>query len=116
MYHERFCKKSLNFKTIENESDLDNITFGIASIDRLKNYDKESKEFRYKEIHNISWDLVMVDEAHKLKEKNKKKKKFKKKKNKKYKLKNKKKKNKLNKVMERKRRYKTGINYKKRIP
>src|SRR3989339_527113 len=63
-------KFELDFKIIENESDLDNITFGIASIDRLKNYDKESKEFRYKEIHNISWDLVMVDEAHKLKEKN----------------------------------------------
>ncbi|HLD55560.1 MAG TPA: SNF2-related protein [Candidatus Nanoarchaeia archaeon] len=155
-------KFELDFKIIENESDLDNITFGIASIDRLKNYDKESKEFRYKEIHNISWDLVMVDEAHKLKEKNtvrwrfvdklqkkrfllltatpfqndlielynllhllKKghlgtikefKKKFLNQGNKRYPLNPKELKNKLDEVMVRRRRYETGINYKKRIP
>src|SRR3989339_774832 len=155
-------KFELDFKIIENESDLDNITFGIASMDRLKNYNKESKEFRYKEIHNISWDLVMVDEAHKLKEKNtvrwrfvdklqKKRfllltatpfqndlielynllhllkkghlgtikefrKKFLNQGNKRYPLNPKELKNKLDEVMVRRRRYETGINYKKRIP
>ncbi len=63
-------KFELDFKIIEKASDLENITFAIASIDRIKVFDKNLKEFRYKKIHNISWDLVMVDEAHKLKERN----------------------------------------------
>lgn len=63
-------KFELDFKIIEQASDLDNNNFVIASMDRIKIYDKKNKEFRYKELHDISWDLVMVDEAHKLKERN----------------------------------------------
>ncbi|MCW8965401.1 MAG: SNF2-related protein [Candidatus Pacearchaeota archaeon] len=63
-------KFELDFKIIEQSKDLDNITFAIASMDRIKIFDKKLKEFRYKKLHEISWDLVMVDEAHKLKEKN----------------------------------------------
>ena len=155
-------KFELDFKIIEQSSDLDNVFFAIASMDRIKIFDKKIKEFRYKKIHDISWDLVMVDEAHKLKEKNtarwkfvdkiqKKRfllltatpfqndlielynllhllkkghlgtinefrKKFLNQGNKRYPLNPKELKKKLDEVMVRRRRYETGIDYKKRTP
>jgi SNF2 family DNA or RNA helicase len=63
-------KFELNFKIVENEIDIKNTFFAIASLDRVKGLNKNTGDFKYKEIHNISWDLVLVDEAHKLKEKN----------------------------------------------
>jgi SNF2 family DNA or RNA helicase len=63
-------KFELDFKIIEKEEDWKNATFAIASIDRVKIYNKETGEFRHKIAHEVSWDLLMIDEAHKLKEKN----------------------------------------------
>jgi SNF2 family DNA or RNA helicase len=63
-------KFDLDFKIIEQASDLDNNSFVIASMDRIKIFDRKLKEFRYKKLQDTSWDLVLVDEAHKLKERN----------------------------------------------
>ncbi|MEK6818413.1 MAG: SNF2-related protein [Nanoarchaeota archaeon] len=62
-------KFELDFKIIENENDWNNSNLVIASIDRVKNYDKESGRFRHYKAHEQSWDLLIVDEAHKLKDK-----------------------------------------------
>lgn len=63
-------KFELDFKIIESEKDWDNASFVIASIDRVKHYNKELAQFRHAGAHGIVWDLLIVDEAHKLKEKN----------------------------------------------
>jgi len=61
-------KFELDFKIIEKESDWTTCNFAIASLDKVKNYNKEIKAFRHNRAHEITWDLVMVDEAHKLKD------------------------------------------------
>ncbi len=61
-------KFELDFKIIENEEDWGTAKFAIASIDRVKNFNKKQKEFKHKRAHEINWDLLMVDEAHKLKD------------------------------------------------
>ena len=63
-------KFELDFKIIEKESDWDGVSLAIASIDRVKIFDRKTGDFRHKKVHEISWDLLMVDEAHKLKESN----------------------------------------------
>lgn len=61
-------KFELDFKIIETAEDWDRFNFVIASLDRVKIYDRELKSFRHKKAHETVWDLVVVDEAHKLKE------------------------------------------------
>jgi len=68
--HELKDKFELDFKVIEKDSDWDNATLALASIDKVKIFDKNTGDFKHKKAHQISWDLLMVDEAHKLKEKN----------------------------------------------
>jgi SNF2 family DNA or RNA helicase len=63
-------KFELDFNILECEDDWKKNNFLIASIDRVKGFDKEIKGFRHKKAHDILWDLVIFDEAHKLKEKN----------------------------------------------
>jgi len=63
-------KFELDFKIIESPDDWGKFDFSIASIDRVKIFDKEIRNFRHKKAHEVLWDLVLVDEAHKLKEKN----------------------------------------------
>ncbi len=63
-------KFDLNFHIIESVDDWNKYDFCIASIDRVKIFDKKKLQFKHKGAHEISWDLVIVDEAHKLKEKN----------------------------------------------
>jgi SNF2 family DNA or RNA helicase len=63
-------KFELDFKIIENESDWSTADLIIASMDRVKIYDKEINDFRHNEAHKIAWDLLIVDEAHKLKDRN----------------------------------------------
>jgi len=63
-------KFELDFKIVEKESDWDSGNFLIASLDRVKLFDRKSGEFKHKRAHEIEWDLLMVDEAHKLKESN----------------------------------------------
>jgi SNF2 family DNA or RNA helicase len=60
-------KFELDFRIIENEDDWDKSDFIIASIDRVKIFDKGLKRFRHDKAHQIPWDLLIVDEAHKLK-------------------------------------------------
>jgi len=60
-------KFELDFRIIENEDDWDKSDFVIASIDRVKIFDKGLKRFRHDKAHKIPWDLLIVDEAHKLK-------------------------------------------------
>jgi SNF2 family DNA or RNA helicase len=64
-------KFELDFKIIEKTEDWNEKNpFVIASIDRVKGFDKENRRFRHYKAQEISWDLVLVDEAHKLKERN----------------------------------------------
>ncbi len=62
-------KFNLDFKIIEKEEDWTSSNFIIASIDKVKTFNKIKKEFRHKQAHEHTWDLLMVDEAHKLKDK-----------------------------------------------
>lgn len=68
--HELNDKFELDFKIIEKESDWDEASLVIASIDRIKIFDRKKGDFKHKKAHDIPWDLLMVDEAHKLKESN----------------------------------------------
>ncbi|MBS3079066.1 DEAD/DEAH box helicase family protein [Candidatus Pacearchaeota archaeon] len=61
-------KFEIDFGIIENENDWEKYNLAIASIDRVKSYDRENKKFKHEQCHNISWDLLIVDEAHKLKD------------------------------------------------
>lgn len=63
-------KFELDFKIIEKKSDWNKTDLAIASIDRVKAFDRRKGEFKHKKAHEISWDILMVDEAHKLKEAN----------------------------------------------
>ena len=65
--HDKF---NLDFKIIENESDWDNVQFAIASVDRVKTFDRENGRFRHEKAHSIPWDILIVDEAHKMKQRN----------------------------------------------
>jgi len=62
-------KFELEFKIIEKEGDWDKVNFAIASLDRVKTYNREKGKYRHQRAHEISWDLLIVDEAHKLKDK-----------------------------------------------
>ena len=62
-------KFDLNFSIIENKAQWEEINFAIASIDRVKGYDLEKGKFKHDKVHDIEWDLLIVDEAHKLKDK-----------------------------------------------
>ena len=60
-------KFNLDFNIIEHESDWDH-NFVIASLDRVKIYDLALRKFRHSRAHEIGWDILIVDEAHKLKD------------------------------------------------
>ena len=62
-------KFNIDFNIIESPADWGRYDFSIASIDRVKIFDKVQRKFRHSGAHAVSWDLVIVDEAHKLKEK-----------------------------------------------
>jgi len=63
-------KFELDFHVIESEKDWKKTNKAIASLDRVKIFDRKKGEFRHKKAHEISWDLLIVDEAHKLKARN----------------------------------------------
>lgn len=62
-------KFELSFTIIENEHAWDTAQYAIASIDRVKSYNLGLNRFRHYKAHEIPWDLLIVDEAHKLKDK-----------------------------------------------
>lgn len=61
-------KFNLDFKIIENEGDWEKFDFAIASIDRVKVFNNGKGKFRHAKAHDVNWDLLIVDEAHKLKD------------------------------------------------
>lgn len=61
-------KFNLNFRLITDKSDWNKIKYGIASLDRVKIFNKKLKKFEHDRAHEIYWDLIVVDEAHKLKD------------------------------------------------
>lgn len=63
-------KFELDFKIVESADDWKDAKFMIASLDRVKIFDSMKGEFKHKLAHEVAWDLVIVDEAHKLKERN----------------------------------------------
>ncbi len=62
-------KFELNFKEINKESEWENSGFAIASIDRVKNFNIKTNKFKHSGAHEIYWDIIIIDEAHKLKDK-----------------------------------------------
>ena len=60
-------KFNLDFKIIENENSWDNVELAVASIDRVKTFNKKTGGFSHYKAHQIQWDLLIVDEGHKLK-------------------------------------------------
>ncbi|MBR9703877.1 DEAD/DEAH box helicase family protein [Candidatus Pacearchaeota archaeon] len=62
-------KFELEFKDIETEKDWEDAEYAIASIDRIKNFNTKTNKFKHSQAHEIYWDLIIIDEAHKLKDK-----------------------------------------------
>ena len=60
-------KFNLEFKIIENENSWENAELAIASIDRVKTWNQKTGQFTHYKAHQIQWDLLIVDEGHKLK-------------------------------------------------
>ena len=60
-------KFQLKFDIIENSEQWANAKFVIASIDRVK-FQRNGSDFKHKAAHEVTWDLLIVDEAHKLKD------------------------------------------------
>ena len=63
-------KFNIKFNIIESENDWEGNDLIIASIDKVKIFDKEQGRFRHSRAHEIAWDMLIVDEAHKLKQRN----------------------------------------------
>jgi SNF2 family DNA or RNA helicase len=63
-------KFEIDFGIIESVEDWHKMDLVIASLDRVKIFDNFNRDFKHKPAHEIVWDLVVVDEAHKLKERN----------------------------------------------
>ncbi len=63
-------KFNLDFKEVNNENEWATCGFAIASIDRVKNFNTLTNEFKHSKAHDIYWDIIIIDEAHKLKDKN----------------------------------------------
>lgn len=62
-------KCELNFKEINNETEWENCELAIASIDKIKNFNTKTNKFKHYKAHEIYWDIIIIDEAHKLKNK-----------------------------------------------
>lgn len=61
-------KFNLDFHIIENTRSWRKSDLSIASLDRVKNFNQELGEYKHKYAHDIPWDIVIIDEAHKLKD------------------------------------------------
>jgi SNF2 family DNA or RNA helicase len=63
-------KFELDFEEVNKESEWENSKLAIASIDKVKNFNSRINEFKHSKAHEIYWDIIIIDEAHKLKNKN----------------------------------------------
>lgn len=61
-------KFDLHFSAISSEGDWGMHNLALASIDKVKTFDNDSGVFKHSKAHDITWDLLIVDEAHKLKD------------------------------------------------
>jgi len=61
-------KFDLDFREVNKESEWEGANFAIASIDRVKNFNNSKNEFKHLKAHEIYWDIIIIDEAHKLKD------------------------------------------------
>ena len=57
-------KFDLDFKEINKESEWETAEFAIASIDKVKNFNTQTNEFKHDKAHQIYWDIIIIDEAH----------------------------------------------------
>ena len=62
-------KFNLEFKEVNKENEWENTELAIASIDKVKNFNTQTNEFKHTKAHEIYWDIIIIDEAHKLKDK-----------------------------------------------
>jgi SNF2 family DNA or RNA helicase len=62
-------KFDLNFKEVNREDEWENTKLAIASIDKVKNFNSSTNKFKHSHAHEIYWDIIIIDEAHKLKDK-----------------------------------------------
>ena len=62
-------KFNLDFKEVNMEDEWENTELAIASIDRVKNFNTRTNKFKHEKAHEIYWDIIVIDEAHKLKDK-----------------------------------------------
>jgi len=60
-------KFELDFKHVKYEYEWENTDFAIASIDTVKSFDNKTNNFKHSKVHENTWDILIVDEAHKLK-------------------------------------------------
>ncbi|HLC31891.1 MAG TPA: SNF2-related protein [Candidatus Nanoarchaeia archaeon] len=63
-------KFEIEAKIVESANDWEAGNVMIASLDRVKIFNKEQNQFRHYKAHEVPWDLLIIDEAHKLKDKN----------------------------------------------
>ena len=62
-------KFNLDFKEVNKEDEWENTELAIASIDKVKNFNTKTNKFKHTMAHEIYWDIIIIDEAHKLKDK-----------------------------------------------
>jgi len=62
-------KFDINPKEVNDEKEWENAELAIASIDKVKNFNIKTNEFKHSKAHEIYWDMIIIDEAHKLKDK-----------------------------------------------
>lgn len=62
-------KFDINPVEVNNEKEWENAELAIASIDKVKNFNTTTNEFKHSKAHEIYWDMIIIDEAHKLKDK-----------------------------------------------
>lgn len=62
-------KFNLDFKEVNKENEWESTELAIASIDRVKNFNTKTNNFKHTKAHEIYWDIIIIDEAHRLKDK-----------------------------------------------
>jgi len=63
-------KFDLDFREVSNQSEWGSTNLAIASIDKVKSFNASTNEFKHSKAHEVYWDIIIIDEAHKLKDKN----------------------------------------------
>lgn len=67
---EMSTKFDIDLTEVSKETEWEHTNLAIASIDKVKNFNTSTNEFKHSKAHEIYWDMIIIDEAHKLKDKN----------------------------------------------